>query len=231
MAAAHSSLRIKERHLAHERGHFFYCVVTPCRNGHLSPRLVRNGECLDCRAVDRARYVRKWAPKKRAKPKDVWGDSFTFDPADIERFVKCTNPNQEKGCWLWLGRLDKQGYGAFFFKSARLGAHRVSYRLFRGPIAEGLMVCHSCDVPHCVNPEHLFLGTAYDNAQDCVNKGRKANCAGTANSQAVLSEADVLAIRWRVASGERVKDLAKEYSVSAWTIHAAAKRKTWAHLA
>lgn len=81
-----------------------------------------------------------------------------------------------KSCWLWDGGLDQRGYG-FFAQTLgeerqTLRAHRVSYYLKNGPIPEGMFVCHTCDVPRCVNPDHLFLGTATENNQDKIAKGR-----------------------------------------------------------
>lgn len=79
------------------------------------------------------------------------------------------------GCWLWAGSLvPGHGYGSFNFKGSEQGAHRASYILHRGVIPEGLFVLHKCDVKHCVNPEHLFLGTLRDNAEDRNRKGRQA---------------------------------------------------------
>lgn len=77
-----------------------------------------------------------------------------------------------KGCWLWTGSKNRQGYGETMFRKRHLRANRVAYELANGPIPEGLMVLHSCDNPPCVNPDHLFLGTGTDNMQDCIRKGR-----------------------------------------------------------
>jgi len=74
-------------------------------------------------------------------------------------------------CWNWTAST-RNGYGAFKINGKVEGAHRVSWVLNNGEIPEGLFVCHKCDNPRCVNPEHLFLGTASDNMKDCYNKGR-----------------------------------------------------------
>ncbi|MFZ9715826.1 MAG: HNH endonuclease signature motif containing protein [Ilumatobacteraceae bacterium] len=75
-------------------------------------------------------------------------------------------------CWLWGGALTSHGYGSIKFLQRRWGTHRLSYTVFKGSIPDGLMVCHSCDVRACVNPDHLWLGTNLDNQRDSESKGR-----------------------------------------------------------
>lgn len=90
----------------------------------------------------------------------------------MARFTEKYIPVTESGCWLWTGSATPAGYGQIKAGRKLQRAHRVSWELHRGPIPDGLMVCHRCDVPSCVNPDHLFLGTAKDNFRDCVDKGR-----------------------------------------------------------
>jgi len=76
-------------------------------------------------------------------------------------------------CWLWTGSVTKSGgYGQLSIHNRPVRAHRFAYELIVGPIPEGLRVCHHCDVPRCVRPDHLFLGTAKDNTRDMMAKKR-----------------------------------------------------------
>ncbi|TXH09407.1 MAG: HNH endonuclease [Spirochaetes bacterium] len=88
-----------------------------------------------------------------------------------EKFFRSVNPTDIEECWLWTGRTDKHGYGTIS-EGRNYRAHRVSYVIHFGKIDNGLLVCHHCDNPSCVNPLHLFLGTIKDNNRDRDNKGR-----------------------------------------------------------
>src|SRR5690349_13982377 len=76
-------------------------------------------------------------------------------------------------CIEWDGTRHVKGYGQITIRGRTVRAHRLAWEKANGPIPEGMMVCHKCDNPPCINPEHLFLGTSKDNAQDSIIKGRR----------------------------------------------------------
>lgn len=147
-----------------------------------------------------------------------------------ERFDAKWIPEPNSGCWLWTGAISgiRPSFGV---KSGRTDvAYRVSYKLHCGDIPDGLYVCHKCDVPMCVNPDHLFLGTQSDNLQDMAQKGRghgPCNNRLLALYSSKLTEADIREIR---ASTEPSRKIALVYNVTPANIVAIRARKTWRHV-
>jgi len=146
-------------------------------------------------------------------------------PMDVRFWEKVDKSGE---CWLWTANPGPRGYGLFSRDGEMVIASRVAYELANGPIPEGMEVCHHCDNPSCMRPDHLFLGTHSDNMQDMVRKGRKARNDGENNNNARLTWAQVQNIRERYACDDVTRaDLAREYGVSWPTINAIVKHKKW----
>lgn len=146
-----------------------------------------------------------------------------------ERFLKYVYPEPNTGCWLWAGFTHK-GYGRFTVNSKSKRAHRASYQLFIGAIPEGLSVCHHCDNPSCVNPDHLFLGTHRQNMRDMATKGRASARKGEDAGNSKINEDDVLEIRRLLKKGLSQTKIAEKFKIARRTISHIKLRETWNHL-
>ena len=132
------------------------------------------------------------------------------------------------GCWEWTGGIDRHGYGRFGAETARsIGAHRYSYALHNGPFQKSLFVCHKCDNPKCVNPDHLFLGAHQDNMDDMKKKGRGRGLKGEQSPMAKLTEDDVIAIR---KDNDSYRKIAEKHGVSTSLIGHIKNRRQWRHV-
>jgi hypothetical protein len=118
------------------------------------------------------------------------------------------------GCWEWVGKKSGGGYGSFR-SNAGYTAHRYSYSYYIGDIPVGMYICHKCDNPSCVNPDHLFCGSSQENTNDKVSKGRHPK--GEDSATAKLSDIVVSEIRSKYIKGSQdfgTRALAKIYNVS-----------------
>jgi hypothetical protein len=146
----------------------------------------------------------------------------------VERFWG--HVSKGDGCWVWTGEC-RGGYGRFrTVGRASVRAHRYAWALVNGPIPDGALVLHRCDNRPCVRPEHLFLGTAKDNAADRDMKGRARfrPCFGEANGQSKLTAAEVLEIKAALHRGEPTRHLADRFSVHRETVRNIRRGKSWA---
>jgi hypothetical protein len=135
-----------------------------------------------------------------------------------ERFYSRVKKNGSD-CWSWTGAKNRMGYGCVYFDGSVGYAHRLSYQVNIGAIPEGMHVCHKCDNPGCVNPGHLFIGTAKDNQRDASRKGRKVgNPAGRPVGGSKLTFEQAIQIRAELEAGFSKKLIAKRYKVSTGTI-------------
>lgn len=154
-----------------------------------------------------------YAHKSRSVAERFWEKVFigSFSNADV--------------CWLWTASKSRLGYGYFRWPGHTKIAPRVAYELVFGPFPKHLTVCHRCDNPACVRPQHLFLGTQQDNLADMKRKQRHAFGERIASSK--LTEADVRAIK--VSTGPH-RDIAKQYGIHEDHVGRLKAGRRWAHI-
>lgn len=170
----------------------------------------------DC--IDKGRWQRPYVPTPRS-----------IRPMTEERFWRKVQMT-ENGCWEWTGAKTNCGYGHLRLNNRNIAAHRFAYMLVNGAIPGGMVICHRCDNPSCVRPDHLFLGTVQENMRDCRDKGRmgEKRRLGLSNGAAKVTPQIALLIREAQQSGASRADLAKQFQVSVWTITQITTGRHWA---
>lgn len=185
-----------------------------------------------CLAADNARIVNDESVGCVPQRKIAWRGQRPI----VDRFWSRVNrdgpihPVLGTACWLWTGIVvARYGYITLGHPrtpgSKRWKTHRFSWELHRGPIPDHLRVCHQCDNPLCVRPEHLFLGTQKENVHDAIRKGRR-NAYGIQK----LNPDDVRVIREQAARGLRQADIASAFRIGRSTVSGIVNRKSWNHL-
>lgn len=157
----------------------------------------------------------------------------------IDRVLKNIDIVPFSGCWIFMGATNHFGYG--IVGTGRRGeptdrAHRIAYKHFKSDIPTGMFVCHTCDVPACCNPYHLFLGTNQDNVNDMVRKKRNSkpprnpHVIGSVHPLAKLNEEQVIEIRRLYLQGIGQKELGETYGVARQTISKIVNRQRFKHV-
>lgn len=154
-----------------------------------------------------------------------WRKSETL----LDRFLKYVKTKDLKNdCWEWTGNVGHFGYGRMGYRMKTYLAPRLSVFLFHRKDPGKLFVCHKCDNPKCVNPNHLFLGTQKQNMEDCHAKGRTAG--GERNGMAKLNEQQAREIKKLLKTGMTHKEIGLRYGVSRSNVGAIANGKRWGNI-
>lgn len=186
------------------------CDVSGCENKHLA-----KGLC--CKHYQR---LQTWGDVNHSGV--IRGDVNARFDSYVELIPFST-------CHWWTGTIKETGYGRFHVKDRFIAAHRFSYEKEHGPIPSGLCVCHSCDNPSCVNPDHLWLGTQKNNMQDCSAKSRAGKSLGVNHGLSKLNDEAVKVIRFFAGSVSN-RRIAVAYGVSSSTVDSVVKAETWGHV-
>lgn len=183
--------------------------------------------CAQCGAAfpkPRGYSVRQWEGQKFCS-RSCWGLSIRV--AVEARFADMISPEPNTGCWLFTGSENGRGYGLIGISGRSVKAHRFAWESHNGAIPAGMHVLHKCDVRVCVNPDHLFIGTNYDNVQDKMAKGRVVAARGSKSSRAILTEDLVSVIR---ADPRSAPKLSVVLGVSPSAIRACRNGQNWRHV-
>ena len=158
-----------------------------------------------------------------------------MDLALTARLERDAIPEPNSGCLLWMGAALTKGYGIAQWgkRGNKFLVHRLAWQAANGPIPEGKVICHKCDVPACINPTHLFAGTQSENIKDMYAKGRvsryrgQAPLGGMKHPAAKLTDEIVRQIR---SDSRPAKAWAAEIGVHQMTIYKIRNRRSWAHI-
>lgn len=204
--------------------------------------MIKINKTANCKYCNKEYPIANWQIKSNKKPfcNRTCYNKYRLSIPPYERFWKYVEKTDS--CWVWKGCTWDSGYGTLQINKRPHLVHRFSYILHFGEIPNNLFVCHTCDIPNCVNPKHLFLGTTQDNTKDKVRKNRQAKgktagaythpekiLRGSMIGISKLKEEDVIKIRNTCNEISR-KELAKIYNVKNSAIDCVINRKTWKHV-
>lgn len=156
----------------------------------------------------------------------------------IDRVLNRVERIPFSGCWVFTGAVNHFGYGIVGLQNSKKidRTHRIAYRHFKGEIPNGMFVCHTCDVPSCCNPDHLFLGTNHDNVLDMIRKKRNSlpprnpHVVGSVHPLAKLHESQIPEIKDLYSKGWSQPRLGKMYGVARQTISKIVNGKRFKHV-
>ncbi len=216
----HCFLALTSENAAKKNAKYFRNECRKCR----SAQVIKKNRGCPKRKVYANAYARKTG-RVRMYPCELCGMScykkyakaFCSDVCRFLSYVEKTN-----SCWVWKGAMHRKGYGKLCFRGNKTAvASRVSYELFKGAIEEEMLVCHTCDTPACVNPDHLWLGSHKENMIDMVQKGRQYS---------ILTPHQVFKIRKLFKEGVKNSQLMELFNITASQVSNIVARKIWKHV-
>lgn len=177
---------------------------------------------------------RKNVKCKYCKKNNSNGESY----CNFECRMKKYTLKKENGCWDWIGSKDKHGYGQFCIKANNnpkqrfVFAHRESYKFYKSKLSDDFVVCHHCDNPSCINPDHLWAGTQTENHKDMHNKGREGHGSAKGENTPVskLKNQNITEIRSMYENGKSQQKIADIFGVTQGTISSILRKATWKHI-
>lgn len=147
-----------------------------------------------------------------------------------DRLDRYSIPEPNSGCWLWTAYCNDRGYGRLNVENKVKFAHRLSFERHKGEIPDGMLVCHRCDNPSCINPDHLFLGTHSDNSADCAAKGRmhcQVNPLASPTRKLEVEQVRYIKATYRRGQSPTPTQLARRFAVSVSTIQSIISGQNW----
>lgn len=150
-----------------------------------------------------------------------------------EKLLERSEKDAETECLEWQGATDSCGYGHIIVNGKQLLTHRLSYRVHKQEIVDGMQINHKCHNECCINPDHLYMGTQKENVNDAVQAGNYVSNFGVGEDHiySELCEQDVIEMREKYETGDYThKELAEEYGVNINTAGEAIRGDTWAHV-
>ena len=163
--------------------------------------------------------------------------SMAYTKEQIKRKIRYNYERKiikKEGCWDWSGTKSAYGYGIIHYGDGKtIHLHRASWLIYKGEIPQGIQVHHSCDNRICSNPDHLWIGTQYENMQDMIRKGRQKpfiGLKGESNKQHKLTDEKVIEIKLMLKNKISLRVIANKFNVSKGCINHIHRNTTWTHI-